>query len=67
MCVRFDVLEAGFLAGYTAVLDGNRELGYIGSIKNDDSGNYGAGFVQGAAFAADQMGVPVLLTTIHSQ
>ena len=61
MCVRFDVLEAGFLAGYTAVLDGNRELGYIGSIKNDDSGNYGAGFVQGAAFAADQMGVPVLL------
>lgn len=61
MCVAFDVLEAGFLAGYTSVLDGNRELGYIGSINSNNSGNYGAGFVQGAAFAAEQMGVPVLL------
>lgn len=61
MCVSFDVLEAGFLAGYASVLDGNRELGYIGSIYSDVSGNYGAGFAQGAAFAADQMGVPVVL------
>jgi len=61
MCISFNALQSGFLAGYSAVLGGNTELGYIGSVHSKTSSNYGAGFVQGAAYAADQLGVPVKL------
>jgi len=73
MCVSFDKQQAGFLAGYTAVTDGykksngevvreyNTKLGFLGSAYSDASSLYGAGFVQGAARAADDNGVPVKL------
>lgn len=61
MCVSFDALQSGFLAGYNAVIAGNTNLGYLGSVKSKTSSSYGAGFVQGAAYAADQTGVPVTL------
>ena len=61
MCVSFDNLQAGFLAGYTSVIDGFNKLGYFGSVSSNTSGNYGAGFVQGAAYAADKLSKPVLL------
>lgn len=59
MCVTFDALQSGYLAGYTAVASGNTKLGYFGETGSKDSANYGAGFVQGAAYAADSMGIPV--------
>lgn len=59
MCVSFDSLQSGFLAGYEAVMAGNTKLGYLGSVKSKTSSLYGAGFVQGAQYAADQLGVPV--------
>lgn len=61
MCVNFNALQAGFLAGYTSVIDGNTKLGYLGSVNSQNSGDYGAGYVQGAAYAADEKGVPVTL------
>lgn len=61
MCVTFDTLQSGFLAGYIAVANGNTELGYFGEKSSDDSANYGAGFAQGAAYAADSLGIPVTL------
>ncbi len=61
MCVNFNALQAGFLAGYTSVIDGNTKLGYLGSVNSPNSGDYGAGYVQGAAYAADEKGVPVTL------
>lgn len=61
MSVSFDVLQAGFLAGYTSVLDGNTKLGYFGSVMSETSGNYGAGFVQGAALASDQFAIPTVM------
>lgn len=60
-CITFNALQAGYLAGYSAVADGFTKLGYLGSVASKNSGNYGAGFVQGAAFAADEAGVPVQL------
>ncbi len=59
MSVSFDVLQAGFLAGYLTVMNGNTELGYFGQFDSKNSTNYGAGFVQGAAYAADSLGKPV--------
>ena len=61
MCIDFNELQAGFLAGYSSVIDGFTKLGYFGSVKSETSGGYGAGYVQGAAYAADQLGVPVSL------
>lgn len=61
MTVQFDTLQSGFLAGYMAVLSGNTQLGYFGSFLSDSSSSYGAGFVQGAAYAADELGLPVVL------
>ena len=61
MCISFNALQAGFLAGYSSVIDGNTKLGYLGSVEAEKSGNYGAGFAQGAAFAADQKNIPVVL------
>jgi len=43
MCVTFDNLQSGYLAGYIAVKNGNTKLGYFGQYNSDDSANYGAG------------------------
>lgn len=73
MCVRFDNLSAGYLAGYLAVVDGlkdsagntvreyNTRLGYFGDYQSESSVSYGAGFLRGAAAAADENNVPVVL------
>lgn len=61
MTVSFDTLEAGFLAGYTAVSKGMTKIGYLGSVSDKDSASYGAGYVQGAAYAADKSKTPVIL------
>lgn len=61
MCISFDELQAGFLAGYSSVIDGYTKLGYLGTVNHAKSGGYGAGYAQGAAYAADQAGIPVSL------
>lgn len=61
MSISFDTLQSGFLAGYMAVLDGNTELGFFGEMKSRESASYGAGFIQGAGFAADTYGIPVVI------
>lgn len=61
MSVSFDAVEAGFLAGCIAVLHGNTELGFLGEFGRGNSSQYGAGFAQGAAYAADKLGIPVTL------
>lgn len=60
MSVQFNVWQAGFLAGYTAVEDGFTKLGYLGSVENV-SQQYGAGFSSGIAYAADMKSIPVIL------
>lgn len=61
MCISFDVLQAGFLSGATSVIDGYTKLGYFGSINSNTSGDYGAGFVQGAALVSDVLSKPITL------
>jgi len=51
--------EAGFLAGYSAVRDGYKNLGFMGGVPEDAVIRYGYGFVQGADYAAIEMGVEV--------
>lgn len=61
MNITFDELQSGFLAGYNAVIAGNFKLGYFGSYNSESSKNYGAGFVQGAEYAASQLRIPAIL------
>jgi len=49
--------QGGFLAGYAAVKDGYKNLGFIGGVPNDNVVRYGTGFVQGANYAAEEMGL----------
>ena len=49
--------QAGFLAGYAAVTDGYRQLGFIGGMAVSSVIRFGYGFVQGAEFAAVQLGL----------
>lgn len=49
--------EAGFLAGYAAVKDGNTKLGFLGGMSVPAVIRFGFGYIQGADAAAKELGV----------
>jgi len=49
--------ESGFLAGYAAVKDGMTELGFMGGKAVPAVVRFGYGFIQGANYAATEMGL----------
>ncbi len=51
--------EAGYMAGYMAVLNGQRALGFLGAEQSESARGYGFGFAQGAAAAAEELGEEV--------
>lgn len=55
-CVTFKEEQAGFLAGYMAVKTGFEKLGFMGGVECAAVSNYGYGFVQGADYAAKELG-----------
>lgn len=56
-CVVFAEEQAGYLAGYAAVADGYRNLGFLGGMEVPAVMRYGYGFVQGANAAANDLGI----------
>ena len=57
--------EAGFLAGYAAVKDGFRRLGFMGGMAVPAVVRYGLGYVQGAEYAAQELGLPSGAVTVY--
>jgi len=57
--------QAGFLAGYAAVKDGNRKLGFVGGMAVPAVVRFGYGFVQGAEYAAAELGLNAGAITIN--
>ena len=55
--IYFSEEQAGFLAGYAAVTDGYRKLGFMGGIAVPAVIRYGYGFVQGAEYAGKELGL----------
>ncbi len=49
--------QAGFLAGYAAVKDGNTKLGFLGGMAVPAVIRFGLGYVQGIDAAAKELGV----------
>ncbi len=52
--------ESGFLAGYAAVKDGFRELGYMGGIAVPAVVRFGVGYIAGAHYAAAEIGEEIV-------
>jgi len=55
--ILFKEQESGFLAGYAAVMEGFRELGFMGGIAVPAVVRFGLGFVAGAYYAANELGL----------
>jgi len=56
-CILYQEEQAGFFAGYAAVKEGYRKLGFMGGIDVPAVVRFGFGFVQGANMAAKELGV----------
>lgn len=56
-CILYQEEQAGYLAGYAAVMDGYTKLGFLGGMAVDAVVRYGYGFVQGAEVAAAELGL----------
>ena len=57
--------QAGFLAGYAAVKDGNRRLGFMGGMAVPAVVRFGCGFIQGAEYAAAELGLGAGAITVN--
>lgn len=54
-CIIYKEEEAGYLAGYMAVLEGYREFGFIGGEDRSSVEKYGCGYLQGIDAAAKEL------------
>jgi len=54
ICISFNPLQAGFLAGYSAVAEGFNQVGFMANGKTEEAQAYGYGFLQGCNEAADR-------------
>jgi basic membrane protein A len=57
--------QAGFLAGYAVVKDGNRRLGFVGGMAVPAVVRFGYGFIQGAEYAASELGLAPGAITVN--
>lgn len=57
--------QAGFLAGYAAVKGGYTKLGFVGGVALPAVVKFGYGYIQGAEYAAKEMGVKSLEIKYH--
>ena len=65
VCVVFQEEEAGYLAGYAAVMEGETNLGFLGGMAVPAVIRYGYGYVQGVAAAAAEKDVQVNLWYVY--
>jgi len=61
LSILFNEHESGFLAGYAAVKDGYTHLGYIGGMAVPAVVKFGVGYVAGAYYAANELGIEITL------
>lgn len=56
-CILYQEEQSGFFAGYAAVMDGYRKLGFLGGMEIPAVQRFGYGFVQGCDAAASELGL----------
>jgi len=65
LCILFDEQEAGFYAGYAAVQGGLDNLGFFGGMAVPAVVRFGIGYIAGAYYAADELGVDITFDADH--
>lgn len=60
-CIKYQEEQAGFLAGYAAVKEGYKKLGFMGGIKMPAVTRFGNGYLQGIEYAAKELELTNLL------
>jgi len=65
VAVNYSEEQSGFLAGYAVVKDGYRKLGFMGGMAVPAVIRYGMGYVQGAEYAAQELGLPDRSITLN--
>ena len=65
--VYFDEVEQGFLAGYAAVSEGARSVGFLAGEKSERNEKLLSGFIQGAEAAASEAGLNAGAVTLHQK
>ena len=68
MSIYYAEEQAGFLAGYAAVKEGNTSLGFFGGVSVPAVVRFGVGFIEGAEYAAveDDVNVSVMYKYLGS-
>ena len=66
MPVLYQEDQAGFLAGYAAVKDGYTKLGFMGGMALPAVIRYGYGYLAGADYAANELGVDVTVNYTYT-
>ena len=56
-CINYAEQEAGYLAGYAAVVEGDTQLGFMGGVAVPAVIRFGYGYIQGADAAAKELGL----------
>lgn len=54
-CILYKEEEVGYLAGYAAIMEGYRKLGFLGGMEFEAIQRFGYGYVQGAEAAAKEL------------
>ena len=54
-CILYKEQEVGYLAGYAAVMEGYRKLGFLGGMEFEAIQRFGYGYIQGAEVAAKEL------------
>lgn len=54
-CIFYKEEQSGYLAGYAAVMDGYRKLGFLGGMDVPAVVRFGYGYIQGAEAAAEEL------------
>ena len=65
-CVLYQEQVSGYLAGYAAVMDGYRSLGYCGGMAVPAVQRFGTGYVQGIDAAAQALDVEVSINYYYA-
>ena len=57
--------QSGFLAGYATVMEGHRNLGFMGGVAVPAVVRFGHGFIEGAEYASKELGLAAGDVTIN--
>lgn len=66
-CITFNKGELGFLAGYTAIREGYRNVSWISGVNEGESAEYYTGFLRGVGYAINELMINSADVTVNAE